>query len=70
MVVRRPLSHHAPMDLPAETSPEIYSLVAEEMALRRVATLVARGISDEPPFGVVVHELARVAGADAAARRG
>ena len=67
MVVRRASCHHAPIDLPAETSPEIYSIVAEEMALRRVATLVARGISDEPPFGVIVQELARVAGADAAA---
>jgi signal transduction histidine kinase len=52
---------------PAGTERDVLEIVAEQAALRRVATLVARGVSHEELFAVVNQELARLAGADAAA---
>ena len=52
---------------PAGTSRDVQGIVAEQAALRRVATLVARGVSHEELFAVVNQELARLVGADAAA---
>jgi GAF domain-containing protein len=40
---------------------------SEQNALRRVATLVARGVSQEEMFAVVNQEIARLVGADATA---
>ena len=52
---------------PAGTDRDVLEIVAEQAALRRVATLVARGVSHEELFAVVNQELAQLAGADAAA---
>ena len=52
---------------PAGTGRDVLEIVAEQAALRRVATLVARGVSHEELFAVVNQELARLVGADAAA---
>jgi signal transduction histidine kinase len=41
-------------------------LVEEQAALRRVATLVARGVSPGEVFAAVAHEIGRVLGVDAA----
>jgi signal transduction histidine kinase len=46
---------------------DAHQLVAEQAALRRVATLVARGVCQEELFAVVNTELARLVRADAAA---
>jgi hypothetical protein len=46
---------------------DVQQIVTEQAALRRVATLVARGVCHEELFAVVSQELARLAGADAAA---
>ena len=51
----------------AGTGRDVLEIVAEQAALRRVATLVARGVCHEELFAVVNQELARLAGADAAA---
>jgi signal transduction histidine kinase len=52
---------------PAGTGRDVLEIVAEQAALRRAATLVARGVSPEELFAVVNQELARLVGADAAA---
>ena len=67
MVMRRSSPHPSLIDPVVDTDAEIQAIVAEEMALRRVATLAARAASSEPPFAEAVQELARVARADAAA---
>jgi signal transduction histidine kinase len=54
-------------DEPVGTDCDVLEIVAEQAALRRVATLVARGVCHEELFAVVNQELARLAGADAAA---
>jgi signal transduction histidine kinase len=54
-------------DSAVETKAEVQAIVAEQAALRRVATLVARGVSHERLFAAVNQELARLVGADAAA---
>ncbi|HEX6527288.1 MAG TPA: GAF domain-containing protein [Streptosporangiaceae bacterium] len=54
-------------DEPAGTGRDVLETVAEQAALRRVATLVARGVPHGELFAVVNQELARLAGADAAA---
>ncbi len=43
------------------------AIIAEQAALRRVATLAARAVSNEQLFAAVNHELAGLVGADAAA---
>jgi signal transduction histidine kinase len=45
---------------------EIERLAREQTALRRVATLVARGVAPEQVFSAVTEEVGRVFGADAA----
>ena len=47
---------------PAGTGRDVLEIVAEQAALRRVSTLVARGVSHEELFAVVNQELARLAG--------
>ena len=54
-------------DEPARTGRDVQEIVAEQAALRRVATLVARGVSHEELFAVVNQELAQLVRADAAA---
>lgn len=46
---------------------DVQEIVAEQAALRRVATLVARGVGHEELFAVVNQELAQLVRADAAA---
>ena len=50
-------------DPPEQT--RMRQLVEEQAALRRVATLVARGTPPEKVFAAVTREIARVLGADA-----
>jgi signal transduction histidine kinase len=50
-----------------EIDPAMQKIVDEQAALRRVATLTARGVCHEELFAVVNQELARLVGADAAA---
>jgi signal transduction histidine kinase len=52
---------------PAGIDRDVQEIVAEQAALRRVATLVARGVCHEELFAVVNQELARLVRADAAA---
>ncbi len=47
-----------------ESRSEITRLLDEQAALRRVATLVARGVPPEVVFTTVAHEIGRVLGAD------
>jgi signal transduction histidine kinase len=54
-------------DSAVETKTDIQAIVAEQAALRRVATLAARAVSNERLFAAVNEELARLVGADAAA---
>jgi signal transduction histidine kinase len=51
----------------AETSAELARLAEEQAALRRIATLVARGVPPEELFAAVTKELGRLVGADIAA---
>jgi signal transduction histidine kinase len=55
------------VDASAGIDPGVQKIVAEQAALRRVATLVARRVSHEELFAVVNQELARLVEADAAA---
>jgi signal transduction histidine kinase len=57
----------AGVDAQAGSDPGVQKIVAEQVALRRVATLVARGVSHEELFAVVNQELAQLVEADAAA---
>jgi GAF domain-containing protein len=50
----------------AESREELRVLAEEQAALRRVATLVARGVSGTDVFAAVAHEVGGVLGADAA----
>ncbi len=50
----------------AESREELRVLAEEQAALRRVATLVARGVPPAEVFAAVAHEVATVVGADAA----
>lgn len=52
---------------PAGTDRDVQEIVAEQAALRRVATLVAHGVCREELFAVVNRELAQLLRADAAA---
>ena len=52
---------------PAEADRDVRETVAQQAALRRVATLVARGVGQEELFAAVNQELARLVRADAAA---
>jgi signal transduction histidine kinase len=54
-------------DEPAPIDRDVQEIVAEQTALRRVATLVARGVCHEELFAVVNQELAQLVRADAAA---
>jgi signal transduction histidine kinase/uncharacterized protein YoaH (UPF0181 family) len=49
----------------AESREELRVLAEEQAALRRVATLVARGVTATEAFAVVAHEVGTVLGADA-----
>jgi signal transduction histidine kinase len=49
----------------AESRAEVTRLLEEQAALRRVATLVARGVSPVEVFGAVTAEAGRLLGADA-----
>ncbi|MDT7561991.1 MAG: hypothetical protein QOG76_615, partial [Pseudonocardiales bacterium] len=49
----------------AESREELRLLAEEQAALRRVATLVARGVTATEAFAVVAHEVGTVLGADA-----
>jgi signal transduction histidine kinase len=50
----------------AESRIEIARLAEEQAALRRVATLVARGVPEAKLFGAAIQEIATLFGADAA----
>jgi len=55
-------------DLDVDTSPttrELRRLAEEQAALRRVATLVARGVPPAEVFATVAHEVRHILGADA-----
>jgi GAF domain-containing protein len=52
---------------PAGIDRDVQQIVAEQAALRRVATLVARGVCHEELFAAVNQELAQLVRADAAA---
>jgi signal transduction histidine kinase len=52
---------------PAGIDRDVHRIVAGEAALRRVATLVARGVGQDELFAVVNQELAQLVRADAAA---
>ena len=54
-------------DEPARIDRDVQEIVAGQAALRRVATLVARGVCYEELFAVVNQELAQLVRADAAA---
>jgi signal transduction histidine kinase len=54
-------------DSAVETNADVQAIVAEQAALRRVATLAAHAVSNERLFAAVNEELARLVGADAAA---
>lgn len=49
----------------AESSAELRVLAEEQAALRRVATLVARGVTASEMFAAVAYEVGKVLGADA-----
>jgi PAS domain S-box-containing protein len=51
----------------AESRAEVERLAAEQAALRRVATLVAQGVSSDALFSAVCEEVEALAGADASA---
>jgi uncharacterized protein YoaH (UPF0181 family) len=51
-------------DLPEASRDELARLLAEQAALRRVATLVARGIDPGEVFSAVAEELRQLLGAD------
>ncbi len=63
---RDPSSSVAPSSPPPDDT-DVQVIIAEQAALRRVATLAARAVSDEQLFAAVNHELAELVGADAAA---
>jgi signal transduction histidine kinase len=52
---------------PAPADADVQAIIAEQAALRRVATLAARAVSNEQLFAAVNQELAGLVGADAAA---
>ena len=52
---------------PARIDRDVQEIIAEQAALRRVATLVARGVCHEELFAVVNQELAQLVRADAVA---
>jgi signal transduction histidine kinase len=54
-------------DEPPPIDRDVQEIVAEQAALRRIATLVARGVCYEELFAVVNQELAQLVRADAAA---
>ena len=61
---RREAEAHATAN--AESREELRVLAEEQAALRRVATLVARGVTGTEVFAAVAHEVGGVLGADAA----
>jgi signal transduction histidine kinase len=63
----RLLSSAPPSAEPAAPEVDVQAIVAEQAALRRVATLAARAVSNQRLFAAVNQELARLVGADAAA---
>jgi GAF domain-containing protein len=52
---------------PPPVDADVQAIIAEQAALRRVATLAARAVSTQQLFAAVNQELAELVGADAAA---